>query len=146
MSTSYLCGAAGRIRAGATALTKANIAGIKKWMFKDDGEEIDNSSFESPVDANGVVRAEYAPGCFISSTVDIEGIIDHTATTGTLYALSPQVPVLLDLIFDKSAPNKGFTVNAFMKSRNFGAILKEGQTFTATFRVTGVPTAIGLLT
>lgn len=146
MSTYYLCGAAGRIRAGATALTKANIAGIKKWMFNDDGDETDNTNFESPVDANNVIHAEFAPGCVISSTVDIEGIIDHTATTGTLYALSPQVPVLLDLIFDKAAPNMGFTVIAFMKSRKFGAVVKEGQTFTATFRVTGVPTAIGLLT
>lgn len=142
MAGTFLCGSYGRIRVGPLSSSRAIVAGIRKWTYKEDGDEVDVSNFESEVDANGVIRSEYIPGCIVNATVELEGIIDHTLVTGTLYELSPQVNTLLDLIFNKSTPNLGFTVKAFMKSRIIGVAIKEGQTFSATYRVTGAPTAI----
>lgn len=141
MST-FLCGSYGRIRVGPDSTTRNIVAGIKKWTYKEDGDEVETTNFESPTDANGVIHGEYIPGCTVNATVDVEGIIDHTLVSGTLYTLAPQVPTLLDLIFNKSTPNLGFSVTAFMKSRTIGVMVKEGQTFNATYRVTGIPTAI----
>jgi hypothetical protein len=132
-SGAYYAGSRGRVRIA----SNVNVAGITKWSIRREVGEIEVSNFESVTDANGVIEGEFISDNISNSLVDIEGFLDFT-TAATLGAFAVGATVALDLLYAKGAgaTNAGFLdVSAFVKSISPAVELKQGQKFTASFRV-----------
>jgi len=120
-------------------------AGITSWRLNDAraGGVPSALDFESTADAYNVLYPQLLSGGVAEpATLDIAGIIDIDATTGTVVALPHNAPVVVDALYFKTGTKGYVGLECVVQSFEEGTKVDDKTaTFTAKLAINGPPSA-----